>query len=593
MASDQDVMTTISNPLHGGEVDSVASKSPIPGLHGVTLSILNPLHVLDKTLVELNVTEDTESYFEAQSRKHGMKRVLRWPELILLGIGATIGAGIFVVTGVVARDKTGPALCLSYIFSGLACLLSAFSYAEFSGLAPTAGSAYGYTRSTMGELLGWVIGWDLCLEYAVSAAGVAQGFSSYLSSLLAIYGHSIPLEIRGTPWAFDPDTGKLTATGSYFDLIALVVTFLATLLLIRGIKETARLNAVMVCFKIGVCIFVIIVGAMFVKAENFTPFMPYGFAGISFFGYTAVGQSDAQGNSVGVLAGASVVFFAYIGFDAVTTNAEECENPQKDLPIGIIGSLLISTLLYVGVSIVLVGMVPYKLIDRSAPISTAFGHVGGNSALSAAAQVIVSLGALAGLSSVLLVNLMGQPRILMAMARDGLLPYNLFTDLHPTYLTPYRSTALTGLCVGWISALIPLSVLVELVSMGTLMAFMFVNISIIVLRVRKPDLRRPFLCPGYPYVPALGALCCFSLMISLPSSNWVRLVVWFAIGMAIYYAYGKKNAAAMRKAEQQGENIAQIDDAAGEQHQEQEEVQLGQLMQGKEQEPERLDTIVL
>jgi APA family basic amino acid/polyamine antiporter len=549
--------TFTSNPLHSDTgISNVTDTETGTGAGGgSSIAILNPLHTLDQTLLKLNIHEDTAEYIKNATKKHGMKKVLKWPELILLGVGATIGAGIFVVTGVVARDKTGPALPLSYVFSGIACLLSAFSYAEFAGMAPTAGSAYGYTRSTMGEFFGWVIGWDLVLEYAVSAAGVAQGFSGYLSSLLAIYGYHIPIEIATTPWGFDPETGKLAATGSYFDVIALIVTFFATLLLIRGIQETATLNAIMVVFKIGVCLFVIIVGALFVKKENFSPFMPYGFAGISFFGYTAVGQSDNQGNSVGVLAGASVVFFAYIGFDAVTTNAEECEKPQRDLPIGIIGSLVLSTILYVGVSIVLVGMVPFQKIDRSAPISAAFSHIpgsdGANKGLSQASQLIVSLGALAGLASVLLVNLMGQPRVLVAMARDGLLPYKLFTDLHPIYLTPYRSTALTGLCVAWVAALIPLSVLVELVSMGTLMAFMFVNISVIVLRRRSPHLPRPFLCPGFPYVPGLGALCCLTLMLSLPSSNWVRLVIWFAIGMAIYYGYGKKSAEMMRRREEE------------------------------------------
>lgn len=313
-----------------------------------------------------------------------------------------------------------------------------------------------------------------------------------------------------------------------------------SVILIRGIEESAYFNAAIVVMKIIIIIFVIVVGSAYVQPDNFSPFMPYGFFGISFFGYTAVGQTDPAGNSVGVLAGASVVFFAYIGFDAVTTNAEECENPKRDLPIGIIGSLVISTVLYIAVSVVLVGMVNYKDINRDSPLSSAFGDVG-----LLWAQFIVSIGAILGLTSVLLVSLMGQPRILMAMGRDGLLPENFFTSVHSEYRTPHKVTTLVGVFAACLGAFIPLSILVELVSMGTLMAFMFVNISIICLRKWRPDIPRPFECPFVPYLPALGALLCFLMMISLPSPNWIRLIVWFSLGMVIYFGYGKKNAAKM------------------------------------------------
>jgi APA family basic amino acid/polyamine antiporter len=476
--------------------------------------------------------------------QQGLSRQLDWKDLICFGVGCTIGAGIFVVTGVVARDKTGPAIFISYILSGFACLISAFSYAEFSGLAPTAGSAYGYTRATLGEYAGWVIGWDLILEYAVSAAGVAQGWSKYLNAFLELFGTRVPVGISTAPWEFDEDTGDIRGTGSAFDLPAVLITIAVTAVLIKGIKESTMMNTAIVVIKIGVILLVIFAGLAFVKAENYTPFMPYGFFGISFFGNTVIGESDNTGNAVGVFAGASIVFFSYIGFDSVTTNAEECKNPQRDLPIGIVGSLAISTVLYVAVSLVLVGMVPYNTIDRSAPISIAFRDVGQHWA-----EFIIGLGALSGLSSVLLVTLMGQPRIMLAMSRDGLLPKYIFSAIHPIFHTPYRSTFLTGIFVCLVAGLIPQSVVVELVSMGTLLAFAFVNISVIVLRRRQPELHRPFKCPWVPYLPGVGAAFCFLLMLSLPSTNWVRLFIWFTLGQIVYFGYSRRAARNHRNVE--------------------------------------------
>ena len=491
----------------------------------------------------------------AKGLKAGMKRVLRWPELVSLGVGATIGAGIFVVTGNVARDTTGPALCLSYMAAGFCCLLSSFAYAEFAAISPQAGSAYGYTKATMGIFPAWFVGWDLILEYGVTAAGVAQGFSKYFRTLVLLAGGDIPLPIRSAPWAFDPETGKISATGSAFDVTAVIIVFILTLVLIRGIRESTSLNNVMVGIKVSVVLFVILGGIAFINPKNYEPFAPYGYAGISFFGHTAFGGTDKQGNSVGVLAGGSLVYFAFIGFDAVSTHSEECEDPQTDLPRGIVGSLLISSVLYLGVSLVLVGMVPYQEIDRDAPLSAAFGVHGVKWA-----QVIVALGALAGLSSVMLVNLLGQPRILMAMARDGLLP-TFFLDIHPTFRTPYRSTALTGLLVATVSAFVPLSVLVELVSMGTLLAFGFVNVSVLILRQTQPDLHRPFRCPWCPYIPLAGALSCFLLMLSLPSSNWVRLIVWALIGVGIYRNFSVPNMKAMELQQQSSPTHKQDDES--------------------------------
>ena len=517
----------------------------------------NPLlQTLPKELIAIELSgaaRDGEVYFQKQgeeARRTGLKRVLRWYDLTLLGIGATIGAGIFVVTGSVARDKAGPALCISYIISGFCCMLSSFSYAEFAALSPQSGSAYGYTKATMGTFASWVIGWDLCLEYGVCAAGVAQGFSKYITSLMRQFGVEVSPYICSAPWQYDQDTGNLSLTGSVFDAPAAIVSLFLSLVLVRGIKESTTLNGAMVCIKVGIVLFVIFTGAAFVEPKNFEPFLPFGFFGISFFGYTAVGKTDARGDSVGVLAASSVVFFAYIGFDAVSTQAEEAADPQRDLPRGIIGSLAISTVLYVCVSVVLVGMVPYTAIDRDAPLSSAFA-----SHNLPWAQVIVSLGALAGLSSVLLVNLLGQTRILMAMARDGLLPEGFFCAIHPVYRTPYRATAITGFFVALVGSLIPMSVLVELVSMGTLMAFAFVNISIIILRRTQPGIPRPFVCPWCPFVPGLGAILCFLLMISLPSSNWIRLIGWFCVGCTIYKYYSVPSLA--RRAEREAREGAQ------------------------------------
>lgn len=498
----------------------------------------NPFQPVSGSL-EVEDPSPGNDYLEAQrayAARSGLKKDLGWFNLTCLGVGCTIGAGIFVLTGVCARDKTGPALFLSFIISGFVCLLSAFSYAEFASLSPTAGSAYGFTRAALGPFLGWIVGWDLVLEYAVAAAGVAQGWSKYFRVLVRLCGGSIPLAIRTTPWSYDPETGESSVTHAAFDLPAVAITLVLTLILIRGVKESARINNLFVFIKVGVVLFVIFAGLNYVKSENFFPFMPYGFFGLSFFGYTVYGDSDAGGNSVGVISGAAIVFFAYVGFDAVTTNAEECINPQRDLPIGILASLFISTILYVALSLVLVGMVPYHEIDRESPISSAFGTVGVEWA-----EAIVTVGALAGLTSVLIVSLMGQPRILMAMARDGLLPAQVFTEIHPVYRTPYKITAITGLFVALLGSLIPLTILVELVSMGTLLAFGLVNVSVIYLRYAHPEIPRPFLCPLFPFTPGLGALMCLLLMLSLPSDNWIRLIAWFALGMLVYYFYGRHN----------------------------------------------------
>lgn len=467
-------------------------------------------------------------------RRPKMKRVLGWLELTGIGIGCTIGAGIFVVTGIVAHDKTGPALFLSYILSGLACFFAAFSYAELAAMVPSAGSAYSYARATMGQLMGWILGWDLILEYAVSAASVAQGWSKYFGELLSFMGLHLPPAIMSPPWGFDPDTGALSSTGAVLDLPALLIVVIVTVILVVGIRESARFNTAMVILKLLIVVFVIFVGLAYVKSENFTPFLPYGFGGLSFFGFTVAGQTGPDGSPAGVVAGAALVYFSYIGFDAVVCNSEETKKPQRDLPIAIILSLAVSTVLYVAVSLVLTGMVPYNRISKDAPLSAAFGEHGLRWA-----EVIIAIGAVVGITSVLLVTMMSQPRIFMAMARDGLLPKRFFAEIHPVFHTPWKSTILTGVFVALISALIPLSVLVELVSIGTLMAFAVVCIAVIVLRKTRPDIPRPFQCPWVPWLPGAGAFLCVMLMLSLPGQNWLRLIVWLLIGLTVYYFYGR------------------------------------------------------
>ena len=484
------------------------------------------------------------------SQHSQLKKTLDWKHLVSLGIGCTIGAGIFVVTGKVGRDQTGPALFLSYIVSGVTCLFAALCYAEFAAMSPSAGSAYSYARSTMGEVVGWIIGWDLVLEYCVGAATVAQSWSSHLNELLHLMGGSIPAAIARPPWEFDSSTGLVTR-GYGIDLFAILITAAVTYVLYRGIKESATFNNAMVAIKLFVVFFVILVGAGFTHSSNFVPFLPYGFAGISFFGHTVAGQTNANGDPSGVLAGAAIVFFAYIGFDAVSCQAEECKQPQRDLPIGIIGSLSISTMLYVAVSLVLVGLVPYQQLDGEVGVAAAFGANG-----LTWAEYIISIGALVGMTSVLLVTMMGQPRVTLAMARDGLLPMSFFGAVHPKYGTPWKATILTGTVVSLLSSLIPLSILVELVSIGTLLAFFIVCISVLVLRRTQPDVPRPFRCPWSPLIPSLGAFLCLMLMLSLPGSNWYRLAAWLGLGMVVYFWWGRQNARKvkeMREAELQWE----------------------------------------
>jgi APA family basic amino acid/polyamine antiporter len=469
-----------------------------------------------------------------EAGEHRLRRVLGPVSLTALGIGAIIGTGIFVLVGKAAHDTTGPALILSFVVAGVACVFAALCYAEFASMVPIAGSAYTYAYATLGELFAWIIGWDLVLEYAVGAATVAHGWSHYFQDFIGIFGLSVPEIFRNAPFDYDPRLGEFVSTGCLFDLPAVVIALILTALLVWGIKESANFNAVMVAVKLSVVLFVIVLGAFYVNSANWQPFAPYGYTGVSFFGHTILGEHGRGGEPLGMVAGAAIMFFAYIGFDAVSTQAEEAKNPRRDMPIGILASLVICTLLYIAVSAILTGMVRYDRLNIDAPVSDAFRQNG-----LPWAQFIVSVGALTGITSVLLVMMLSQPRILMSMARDGLLPPGFFAAVHPRFRTPWKSTMLTGCFVATLGALLPLRVLAELVNIGTLLAFVLVCAAVLIMRRTNPNAERPFRTPWVPLVPILGIAFCLLLMFSLPSENWLRLAIWLLIGFGIYFTYGK------------------------------------------------------
>jgi APA family basic amino acid/polyamine antiporter len=443
---------------------------------------------------------------EAQGGPHALRRALGPLDLVMLGIGGIIGTGIFVLTGVAAVDHAGPAVVLSFALAGLACALAGLCYAEFATIIPISGSAYSYAYATLGEFIAWVIGWDLVLEYGVAAATVASGWSGYFGVLLESVGIALPAALSAAPG---------TAPGAIINLPALIIILVITTLLVVGIRESATFNAIVVALKLGVVLFVIAAGAGYVQPANWQPFAPFGFSGIA--------------------AGSALVFFAYIGFDSVTTAAEESRRPERDMPIGILGSLAICTLLYLAVSAVVTGMVPLAQIDRTAPLASAFRDVGFQAAAS-----LISVGAIVGLTTVLLVLLLGQSRVFYAMSRDGLLP-PLFSRIHPRFRTPHVSTILVGAAVAALAGLAPLKLLAELVSIGTLFAFMIVSVGVLVLRRLSPELHRPFRCPWVPFVPIAAVLACGLLMASLPWETWLRFVLWLACGLGIYFAYGRRH----------------------------------------------------
>jgi APA family basic amino acid/polyamine antiporter len=463
---------------------------------------------------------------------HRLKRVLGPVQLTALGVGAIIGAGIFVATGAAAHNVAGPSLMVSYIVAGMTCVFAALCYAEFASMAPVAGSAYTYAYTTMGELFGWIIGWDLVLEYAVGSATVANGWSSFFQSLLP--KDLIPHALTRAPIVYDAAAGHFVKTNSVIDLPAVLIVVVVTAVLVKGIQESASFNATMVGIKIAAVLFVIFVGIFYIKSENYTPYAPYGWGGLNLFGKTVWGEVSPGGTPVGMLAGSAIIFFAYIGFDSVSTHAEEAKKPNRDVPIAIVTSLIICTVLYVAVVFVLTGMVKYNQIDTGAGVSSAFQSVGLKWA-----EFIIAAAGVAGITSVLLVMMLSAPRVFLAMARDGLVPPSFFAAVHPKFRTPWKSTILVGTFVAVGAGLLPIDALLQMTNIGTLFAFTVVCIAVLIMRKTNPDAERPFRCPFVPVVPILGVFMCLLLMFSLPWENWVRLIGWMAIGLVIYFVYSR------------------------------------------------------
>jgi APA family basic amino acid/polyamine antiporter len=443
----------------------------------------------------------------AAQKPGGLKKVLGPFDLVLMGIGAIIGTGIFVLTGTGAVTA-GPALTLSFVIAALACGFAALCYAEFASSVPVAGSIYTYSYFTLGELVAWMIGWDLLLEYGLATSTVAVGWSGYFQSLLKGIGIVLPEALRAAP-------GAQPGVATLFNLPAFLIMMFLTWILSMGVRESARLNNIMVIIKTGVVILFIVVGVAYVKPDNWTPFMPFGFGS--------------------VMSAAALVFFAFIGFDAVTSAAEEVKNPSRDLPIGIIGSLAVCTVLYVIVAGIMTGIVPFpnfKGVDH--PVSLALQYAGQDWVAG-----FVDLAAILGMSTVMLVMAYGQTRILFAMSRDGLLPAKL-SEVHPKYGTPYFATWMVGIVFGLLAGLVPLDVLAELVNIGTLAAFSLVSVAVIILRKKRPDLHRAFRCPGVPVIPALAVIFCLALMSFLSWHTWVAFIIWLAIGLVVYFTYARQ-----------------------------------------------------
>ena len=478
-----------------------------------------------------------------------LKRSLGPLNLITLGIGAIIGAGIFVLTGQAAALHAGPAVPLSMALVGVACAFAGLCYAEMASAVPVAGSAYTYSYATMGELVAWIIGWDLVLEYAAGAATVGVGWSGHLVSLLGLFGIHLPDNLTNSPTVWCT-TGQvqsavagcvhtgLNLTGALINLPAVFIVALMSTILVIGIKESAGVNNVIVLLKVTIVLVIIAVGLFHLNPSNWKPFIPANTGEWGTFGWS------------GVLRGAGLVFFAYIGFDAVSTAAQEAKRPQRDMPIGILGSLAICTLLYVAVSAILTGIVPYGELNRAAPVAYAMEKIGAPYWV----RVSIDIGAVLGLGSVILVMLLGQSRVFYSMSRDGLLG-RWAGQVHPRFRTPYLSTIFTGVAVGIATGMLPLQLLGQLVNIGTLLAFVLVCAGVWILRNTRPDLERPFRTPLVPLVPILGILCCVGLMLTLPGDTWLRLLVWLVIGFMIYFGYSRHHSVLQRERQAAGKPI--------------------------------------
>jgi APA family basic amino acid/polyamine antiporter len=491
-----------------------------------------------------------------ETGEHSLRRALGATNLITLGIGAIIGTGIFVLTGTTAAEHGGPAIILSFVVAAVGCVFAGLCYAEFASLIPVAGSAYTYGYATLGEIFAWIIGWDLVLEYAFGAATVASGWSGYLLSLLGDFGIKLPASLAGTRWDefifynnhWEPvklllpklktagiDPASLPHQFGAFNLFGFLAIVITTLILVIGIKESANFNSAIVIVKVCVLIVFVIIGANFLlkhpnlTAVNWHPFIP-----------ANTGQFGAFGWS-GILRGAGIIFFAYVGFDAVSTAAQEAKRPEKDMPIGILGSLVICTILYIVVAAVLTGLVNYKDLDVRDPLAVGIDSTGVGWG-----SLLVKIGALMGLSSTILVMLLGQSRVFFSMSRDGLLP-KVFSSVHTRFRTPWLSSITVGIFVAILAASLPLNVLDEMVSIGTLLAFVIVCAGVWVIRRRNPDMPRPFKTPWVPVVPILGIVISLAMMLSLTGLTWIRLAVWLVIGMVIYFTYGRYHSRVQRQ----------------------------------------------
>jgi APA family basic amino acid/polyamine antiporter len=473
-----------------------------------------------KTLAELEE--------QADNKHNGLKRHLSALNLTLLGVGCVIGAGIFVLTGSAAALYAGPAVSVSFIISAFGCLLAGLCYAEFASMIPVSGSAYTYGYATMGEFIAWIIGWDLILEYLFGAATVAVGWSGYVTSFLADFGLNLPVSMRQSPLIYGVDGWSFS--GSFINFPAIFIVALMSTLLVIGIKESAKFNNIIVLVKVVVILLFIGFGISHINVANWTPFIP-------------AQTPDGHYGWWGVITGSAVVFFAYVGFDAVSTTSQEAINPKRDVPIGILGSLLICTVLYIGVSLVLTGMVNYKELNVPAPIALAINSAGTSLMW---LRPIIKIGAIAGLSSVVLVLLLGQSRVFFTMASDGLL-WKSFAKTHSKFKTPHVTTIVTGCFAAFFAGFFPIGLLGELVSIGTLLAFVIVSIGIIILRKSEPDAVRGFKTPWVPFVPILGAFVCLFIMSSLPFDTWLRLILWMGLGFVIYFSYGLKHSHARQR----------------------------------------------
>ncbi|TDD77954.1 amino acid permease [Actinomadura darangshiensis] len=471
-----------------------------------------------------------QSIRDTEEPSHRLRRELSALDLTVFGVGVIIGTGIFVLTGQVAKDKAGPAVALSFILAAVVCGLAALCYAEFASTVPVAGSAYTFSYATIGEFPAWIIGWDLILEMALGAAVVSVGWSGYFASLLDDIGITLPSAIADPP-----------GEGGTVNVPAICLVLLVTALLVLGVKISSRVNAVVVAIKVSVVLLVIFAGLFFVKGANYDPFIPPSEPTPNVEGLKApliqeiFGSAPVSYGWLGIFAAVAIVFFAYIGFDIVATAAEEARRPQRDLPIGLIGSLIVTAVLYAAVSTVVAGMQNYKQLSTEAPLADAFKAVH-----HPAFATVVNVGAVIGLTTVVMILLLGQSRIFFAMGRDGLMPPWL-SAVHPRFGTPYRSTILMGLIVAVLAGFIPLSELAELVNIGTLFAFLVVSLAVLILRRTRPDLPRSFRTPWVPVIPILSVLACLFVMINLPIETWLRFIVWMIVGTVVYAAYGYRN----------------------------------------------------